>query len=343
MTQRIKDREKELKNVYGNDSLEQVRQELEKEKSLLEEKEKKFLESDYKKKSGINTEYGLKEVLEELKNSDTMTELLENDKKLKDDPLQYDSPVHGVSHTRRVAFLATLIMNSEKISNLNDRELIRQIVNNHDIGRTNDWEDKEHGAKSVQVLEEHPERLKEIKDKDKKILEFVIKEHSLSAKENETDLHNEFEDGQENVKKILAICKDADKLDRVRLDPKGMASRDGLDINHLSLESSKKLENVAYEGLDKILSILDIEYEKMELNEKMKQIDSLICSKKECTKFEEKWQEAQENMQICRKEFLQGIVKGKRFQKILEVPKKIKEHFLVKHNGKTKNNEEVIE
>ena len=45
----------------------------------------------------------------------------------------------------------------------------------------------------------------------------------------------------------------------MRLDPYGQYPREGLDVTRLSLESSKKLENVAYESYSKLFEILEVE------------------------------------------------------------------------------------
>ena len=69
------------------------------------------------------------------------------------------------------------------------------------------------------------------------------------------------------------MCKDADKLDRVRLDPIGIFPSEGLDISRLSLSSSKDLENVAYESLDKILLILDNERELQNIKRELEELN----------------------------------------------------------------------
>lgn len=106
-------------------------------------------------------------------------ELLESDKKIIDDIEQYDSRLHGASHTRRVNFYAQLLMNDHGIEG-RDREIILVAVQNHDIGRRNDREDKEHGALSFEKAMKL-EKFKEFSEQEQQIIKFIIertfKEH----------------------------------------------------------------------------------------------------------------------------------------------------------------------
>ena len=96
---------------------------------------------------------------------------------------------------------------------------------------------------------------------------------------------------------ILDVFKDADKLDRVRLDPKGEYPREGLDSSRLSLESSKKLEGVAYEAYNKLLEILDIEQQKQaEYSQEGQELQSKLDEE-----FERRMQDAKEKIIIRKK------------------------------------------
>lgn len=355
---------------YKNISEEEITKKLLIQKQKLQNEEETILNKSYEKKEGIDTSYTLKDAINILKENRLMQELLQSDEKIKNDQLQYVSELHGVSHTRRVNFLATLIMNFENVDS-KTANLIRTFVQNHDIGRTNDEEDKEHGNNSVEVLKTKPERLEMLTEEEKEKVNFVIKEHSLSATQNEEDLNMVFEEkiqkyrvekvrkipawGKKDIsvndikvpsfinkekeewKKLLDICKDADKLDRVRLDLKGTNIKEGLDISRLSLNNSKGLENVAYEGYSKILDILDIEEKIQSIEQKLDEINILTELKqdyKQSEEFEQKLYQAKDNCNKIKERFLKSIVNGKRFSKIAEIPKKIKEIFLPKENTK---------
>lgn len=366
----IEEESEKLMGKYTESSLEQIKENLLRRKEELLSKRDNILDSEYPKKEGINTDYTLRNALEDIESNGLKKHLLETDMKIKEDSLQYQSDLHGVSHTRRVNFYATLIMNSENISD-SSKSLIETIIQNHDIGRTNDAEDKEHGAKSVELLKKNDDRLKDLSDEEKELVEFVIKEHSLSARENESDIEEVFQrkieedfskhsrmlktDEMKNrfsqqqlkvfgLKKnnwhnIMDICKDSDKLDRIRLDPRGEYPREGLNVNRLSLESSKKLENVAYESLTKIIPILDIEREVQCIDTDIEKIDNLLMLKEEVLKGEEVEQElesAEKNISGRKKEFLKKVTSQKRFSKIKNMVETLRNVFKPKENTQEK-------
>lgn len=74
--------------------------------------------------------------------------------------------------------------------------------------------------------------------------------------------------------KVLETFKDADKLDRVRLDPRGMMPTEGLDVSRLSYNDSKQYETLAYESLHKLLPVLDIEKVIAEIDRQIEELES---------------------------------------------------------------------
>ena len=226
--------------------------------SDLESEKQKILAGQYPKKEGISTEYTLSDVLAEFEQNGLMPTLLEQDTTIEQDELQYQSKTHGVPHTRRVNFLAMAIMSMENITG-RDREIILEIVKNHDIGRSHDMEDSEHGESSVAKIDDNEGRLEGFSPEEQALIKFVIEQHSRSAKENKQAISELPEELRQKYARVLDVFKDADKLDRVRLDPYGVYPREGLDATRLSLESSKKLEGVAYEAYGKLLDILGVE------------------------------------------------------------------------------------
>lgn len=274
------------------------------------EKQREILKRDYIKKSGVNETIGLFEIIVELKNKGLFDGILDNDKKIKGDSLQYDSELHGANHTRRVAFNTTVIAMMEGESSHNI-DLARTIANYHDIGRENDIEDEKHGEYSIKILEKNSDRLENLSDEDRNILSFVIREHCLSKIENDEDLEVIGIEEREKYKKMLDLVKDADKLDRVRLDPRGIYPREGLDVRRLSLESSKKLENFSYESFDKVLEYMDIANEIREIDEELSKLEVL-----------EESQEAEKSNS--------RVVDGKR----IEIPYELSSYFLeLQENG----------
>ena len=367
--EKLEQKKENVEAKYGTISIEDLKEKIVNEKRELLSRKKEILDREYLKKEGISLEYGLKDVLEDLESKNLKEHLLETDKNIKEDDLQYQSELHGVSHTRIVKFFATIIMNSENVDE-QTKKIVENIVKNHDIGRTNDIEDKEHGEKSVKLLENNIDKIEQLNDEQKEIVKFVIREHSLSAKENINDLNKMFDtkiqecfdermmkiqpwmkkEGIEQklksdiskrfegkkiyVQKILDICKDADKLDRVRLDQLGINLREGLDTSRLSLPASKKLENIAYESFDKILEIMDIEHELSDINKQMDEIDEMITLENEVSQFEyfeERMNSARLKENAKKKVFLNNIISDRRLSKISEIPKKIKNLFLLKN------------
>ncbi len=69
----------------------------------------------------------------------------------------------------------------------------------------------------------------------------------------------------ENYKKILHIIEDADRLDRVRLDPRGENKREGLDASYLNLFESKSLVKLAYESYGSVLEMMYLSKEEKKL------------------------------------------------------------------------------
>ena len=376
LEKRREELEDEIKENNSKEENAEICKDLKKKKEELETKKKEIYGRDYTKKDGIDENLRLEKIVEELKIKGFFNDILENDKLLKKDELQYGSDLHGVSHTRRVAFYSTLVAAKKMHYNIGKEVnhiigLARTIANNHDIGRVNDAEDKEHGLYSVKKLEENPERLDGISEEEQDIIKFVIKEHSLSQKENEDDLqkiqereaekileeyHKRYgelfdvmfeKEGKtaeeyarekamkraENVvekdyRNLLDICKDADKLDRVRLDPRGYYSREGLDPERLSLEGSKTFENVAYEGYDKLLEILDLENELKDINEELSKREELKFLQAEpefYDSFNERLSEQREVIKQKGKEIRFSFRLDRIYSKVASIPEKIKQ------------------
>ena len=163
----------EIRNYYDN----------------LRKEEEELFSSPFQSRDGIKPKEPLRELIERLKTSGKLDEILENDKEIKQDEAQYQSNLHGVSHTRRVAFFASLIAENEGLD-YGEKKMLFEIAKNHDIGRVNDFEDTEHGARSAkQVSELGNDRVGfYIWREDYEILQFVIEQHSLSKRTNDATI-----------------------------------------------------------------------------------------------------------------------------------------------------------
>lgn len=287
-------------------------------------------------KEGIHTAYTLGDILDEFEQKGIMSDFLEQDTTIAQDDLQYQSDIHGVSHTRRVNFLATAIMNMENITG-RDREIIYEIIKNHDIGREHDLEDSKHGEMSVSKIEENKGRLEGFSTEEQELIKFVIDQHSKAWRENSKSISELPEEKRQRYEKILHICTDADKLDRVRLDPYGLNSReDGLDIERLVLNSSRMLEGVAYESYGKLLEILDIEKQIQAIQDEIpqEQADQLDAE------FERRMQAAQKAIAQHKSEtFLGSIIETSKGCGLVEISQNVKTAVMENDNTKRSANQ----
>ncbi len=275
-----------LKEKYGDIS--QI--ELENRIKELKEKREEILNRDFAKKDSIEPTITLRQIVHQLEQEDRYNQLLDDDENIKKDEIQYRSLLHGINHTRRVNFFANVIIIQNKGTLDKQKDVILAAVKNHDIGRTHDGEDKEHGFNSITILSEHPERLEKFNDEEKKQILFAIREHSLSKKENESDLDKLLREEltQQQVydfKNIMYVLKNADKLDRVRLDPYGENLKEGLDIDRFVGEDSliktlQDMEYLAYESLEKVLELLDTDRE-------LRNLEKYLYLKKGAQKYKE--------------------------------------------------------
>ena len=129
----------------------------------------------------------------------------------------------------------------------------------------------------------------------------------------------------DKLEKMLRCFKDADKLDRVRLSPDGHDLYEGLDASRLLLDSSKELEGLAYESLDKLLRILDIERERKELEQYLGLEEELS----RVPQIEEEIDNQIERGKSATEEKLTAIVnQSVKKVDIRELPRKIKSFFM---------------
>ena len=140
-------------------------------------------------------------------------------------------------HNFRVG-LFCLYISDELLLSEADLKLVLYAAMYHDIGRRNDLVDQGHGALGASLIYklELP-----INNDDLKILKCVIEAHSLSDL-NYQDVENKYNiQDKERCKKIYQILKDADALDRVRLE------QPYIKRNHLRTNIAEHLISTAYE------------------------------------------------------------------------------------------------
>lgn len=138
---------------------------------------------------------------------------------------------HDMVHSARVLFLALEIIQAGKIK-LNTKELEQLVtaIVYHDIGRSNDCVDDNHGKESRGIYEKHGHD---------PVVSFLIEYHCLNDRDAEAALQDSTIKAKKRAWLLYQILKDADALDRVRF---GIY---GLDVNFLRLPISHKLVPLA--------------------------------------------------------------------------------------------------
>ena len=126
----------------------------------------------------------------------------------------YTSVTHGILHNERVALFSYYLSSKLQLS-VRDIQLSLYSAMYHDIGRSNDFEDKYHGMESANKLE----LLNlDLDAEELNILKTIITCHSLPDEMFETiAIENNIQDFN-RTKTLFKILKDADGLDRVRLE-----------------------------------------------------------------------------------------------------------------------------
>lgn len=123
---------------------------------------------------------------------------------------------HAISHTKRVLLLSLIISYLEKYCE-EDRNLLCLASIYHDIGRKNDGYDPDHGIASYNKLIN--QKLLELANhQDQEILRFIVHNHAIAdqiayKKLNHYDLID-----VDRTLRLYDSFKDADGLDRVRLN-----------------------------------------------------------------------------------------------------------------------------
>lgn len=169
-----------------------------------------------------------------------------------------DSPDHSELHSKRVLFNALALSYLEDLTP-EECGILAMASLYHDIGRTNDEEDEEHGKVSKEQLEAQKGYLayafvddfEEVttnvfSNEEADIINRIIENHSLPDEVGLSDERMEglTSKGKESYIKLYKLFKDADALDRLRFND--------LDMKYLRTSSSKKLISLAFMSLREI-------------------------------------------------------------------------------------------
>ena len=162
---------------------------------------------------------------------DALMEAYEN---LRVDAL-FRSDGHGVGHIERAMLFGALIAQNEKL----DEEMTHLLLlccSYHDVGRTDDRYDLEHGKKSAEKIERG--ELRTLFSRPK-LAEAAIHAHAIPDSEMASVRALYGNPDEEDYLLLTRCLKDADNLDRVRLYD--------LDVRFLRFPGSRAMGELAYD------------------------------------------------------------------------------------------------
>lgn len=144
-----------------------------------------------------------------------------------------ESPVHAMPHCERVLLHALTIAHSELPGDKDAAEILALASVFHDTRRFDDYIDAGHGARAAVYYEDYCKSHPEIPYHS--AAGMIMRYHDMADNQGIEAIGKQYPTDAARVKKLYAIFKDADALDRFRLGD------DGLDPNYLRTESSKKM------------------------------------------------------------------------------------------------------
>lgn len=124
--------------------------------------------------------------------------------------------IHALSHTKRVLLLVLLLGDLEQLP-LRDRNLLCRAAVYHDIGRITDGYDTGHGIASYHKMETKG-LLEQVPAAERETIRFIIELHAVSDPAAHRQLNKYELNDVEHTLKLYNLFKDADGLDRVRIN-----------------------------------------------------------------------------------------------------------------------------
>lgn len=167
-------------------------------------------------------------------------EILKDSYKRLNRDILFDSHIHGQDHIERVIFFAHLLAFHYKLDQ-RDTDVLRNAASLHDTKRVNDGWDTEHGHRAAieSISYSYADKA------DDGVIQAVIAAHSTDDKIMDDTIKEFIKDGDdfERTKRLAKLFKDADGLDRVRINH--------LDPAYLRNDFSKHLVDFAYDLYDR--------------------------------------------------------------------------------------------
>lgn len=148
----------------------------------------------------------------------------------------FDSHIHGQDHIERVIFFAHLLAFHYKLDQ-RDTDVLRNAASLHDTKRVNDGWDTEHGHRAAleSISYSYADKA------DDNVIQAVIAAHSTDDEIMDETIREFIKDSDdfERTKRLAKLFKDADGLDRVRINH--------LNPAYLRNDFSKDLVDFAYD------------------------------------------------------------------------------------------------
>lgn len=167
-------------------------------------------------------------------------EILKDSYKRLNTHILFDSHIHGHGHIERVIFFAHLLAFHYKLDQ-RDTDVLRNAASLHDTKRINDGWDTEHGHRAAleSISYSYADKA------DDRVIQAVIAAHSTDDKIMDETIREFIKDTDdfERTKRLAKLFKDADGLDRVRINH--------LDPAYLRNDFSKDLVDFAYDLYDR--------------------------------------------------------------------------------------------
>ena len=235
---------------------------------------------------------------------------------------------HGINHSNRVAVLSTIIAQKEGFldNDLDSKKLdmILSAAFYHDIGRKRGPFVNNigpHAKNSSRKLKDIDLRYSDgtmYSKEDRDILMAVVEAHEGNDKKMDKmcKKYNIPLEKQEYVKQLMTVLKDADALDRVRLDVNlGFKIKTNLNPDYLRTNTSKQLLNASYQlealskkvPIDRIIRYKTDKQIELPKTSREKFIDDL---KVEIGKTPQKLNEVKKSLILC-KEYINTKFRGK--------------------------------
>ncbi len=149
------------------------------------------------------------------------------------------SDIHGINHAKRVLFLVELLASLEKLDEP-EKDILAIAAVYHDIGRTSDGADVAHGYSSFTKAKEM-DLIKFESPEDFNTVKYLIETHCINDKDAFGLTRKYASQEPDRARTLLKFFKDADGLDRVRIND--------LNPEMLRLPVSRELAQMAEELL----------------------------------------------------------------------------------------------